>query len=121
MVKVNVNGCDSFVTGAQYKEYVEKALAAYDTLQGEKGAGNDFLGWKTLPIDIDEKLICEFEAIRDDWRGKGVNLVIAIGIGRFLSWCEMRNRGPEPQFCGAGDEGGLRRQQPFGRISRRTS
>lgn len=81
MVKVNVNGCDSFVTGAQYKEYVEKALAAYDTLQGEKGAGNDFLGWKTLPIDIDEKLICEFEAIRDDWRGKGVNLVIAIGIG----------------------------------------
>lgn len=81
MVKVNVNGCDSFVTGAQYKEYVEKALAAYDTLQGEKGAGNDFLGWKTLPIDIDEKLICEFEAIRVDWRGKGVNLVIAIGIG----------------------------------------
>lgn len=81
MVKVNVNGCDSFVTGAQYKEYVEKALAAYDTLQGEKGAGNDFLGWKTLPIDIDESLICEFEAIRDDWRGKGVNLVIAIGIG----------------------------------------
>ena len=81
MVKVNVNGCDSFVTGAQYKEYVEKALAAYDTLQGEKGAGNDFLGWKTLPIDIDESLICEFEAIRDDWRSKGVNLVIAIGIG----------------------------------------
>lgn len=81
MVKVNVNGCDSFVTGAQYKEYVEKALAAYDTLQGEKGAGNDFLGWKTLPVDIDESLICEFEAIRDDWRSKGVNLVIAIGIG----------------------------------------
>lgn len=81
MVKVNVNGCDSFVKGAQYKEYVEKALKAYDTLQGEKGAGNDFLGWKTLPVDIDESLICEFEAIRDDWRSKGVNLVIAIGIG----------------------------------------
>ena len=81
MVKVNVNGCDSFVKGAQYKEYVEKALKAYDTLQDEKGAGNDFLGWKTLPVDIDESLICEFEAIRDDWRSKGVNLVIAIGIG----------------------------------------
>ena len=81
MVKVNVNGCDSFVKGAQYKEYVEKALKAYDTLQGEKGAGNDFLGWKTLPVDIDESLIKEFEAIRDDWRSKGVNLVIAIGIG----------------------------------------
>ena len=81
MVKVNVNGCDSFVKGSQYKEYVEKALKAYDTLQDEKGAGNDFLGWKTLPVDIDESLICEFEAIRDDWRSKGVNLVIAIGIG----------------------------------------
>ncbi|MDO5321463.1 MAG: glucose-6-phosphate isomerase [Bacteroidia bacterium] len=81
MVKVNVNGCDSFVKGAQYKEYVEKALNAYDTLQSGKGAGNDFLGWKTLPVDIDESLIKEFEDIRDDWKKKGVNLVVAIGIG----------------------------------------
>lgn len=81
MVNVNLGGCGSFVKNAEYQSYVRKALEAFDTLQGEKGAGNDFLGWKNLPVDIDEKLICECEAVRDCWKAKGVNLVIAIGIG----------------------------------------
>ena len=81
MVQINLGGCDSFVKSAEYKQYVEKALVAFDTLQNGNGAGNDFLGWKTLPVDIDEKLICDCEAIRDSWKAKGVNLVIAIGIG----------------------------------------
>ncbi|MCQ2182628.1 MAG: glucose-6-phosphate isomerase [Bacteroidales bacterium] len=81
MLKVNVSGCGSFVRESDYKAYVGKALKAYDTLMAEDGAGNDFLGWKTLPTDIPESLICEFEAIRDEWKEKGINLVIAIGIG----------------------------------------
>jgi len=81
MLKVNVSGCNSFVKESDYNSYVEKALKAYDTLIAENGAGNDFLGWKTLPTDVPESLINEFEGIRDDWKGKGVNLVIAIGIG----------------------------------------
>ena len=51
MVKINVGGCSSFVKDAEYQKYVEKALAAYDVLEAESGAGNDFLGWKTLPVD----------------------------------------------------------------------
>ena len=81
MVKVNVSGCSSFVKEADYQNYVQKALAAYDTLIAENGAGADFLGWKTLPVDVPESLVAEFEAIRDSWKAKGVNLVIAIGIG----------------------------------------
>ena len=81
MVKIDVKGCNSFVKESEYQTYVEKALAAYDVLDAETGAGNDFLGWKTLPVDIPESLICEFESIRDDWKNKGVNLVIVIGIG----------------------------------------
>ena len=81
MVKNDVKGCNSFVKESEYQTYVEKALAAYDVLDAENGAGNDFLGWKTLPVDIPESLICEFESIRDDWKNKGVNLVIVIGIG----------------------------------------
>ena len=81
MVKIDVKGCTSFVKESEYQTYVEKALAAYDVLDAETGAGNDFLGWKTLPVDIPESLICEFESIRDDWKNKGVNLVIVIGIG----------------------------------------
>ncbi len=81
MVKIDLGGCSSFVKDAEYQNYVNKALAAFDTLQNEDGAGNDFLGWKTLPVDIPETLVAEFEAIRDDWKAKGVNLVIVIGIG----------------------------------------
>lgn len=81
MVKINLGGCDSFVKEAEYKAYVQKALAAYDTLIAENGAGNDFLGWKTLPVEVDEALIGACESVRDDWKAKGVNLVIVIGIG----------------------------------------
>ena len=81
MVKVNLGGCNSFVKDADYQKYVEKALAAYDVLDAETGAGNDFLGWKTLPVDVPESLIADCEAIRDDWAAAGVDLVVVIGIG----------------------------------------
>ena len=81
MVKINLGGCSSFVKDADYKEYLDKAFKAYDVLEAENGAGNDFLGWKTLPTDTPESLIAECEAVRDDWKARGVNLVITIGIG----------------------------------------
>ena len=81
MLKVNLGGCSSFVKDADYKQYVEKALAAFDVLESETGAGNDFLGWKHLPTTTPESLIEDCEAIRDAWKAKGVNLVIVIGIG----------------------------------------
>ena len=81
MVKVNLGGCSSFVKDAEYKEYVEKALSAFDTLESETGAGNDFLGWKHLPTATPESLISECEAVRDSWKGKGIDLVVVIGIG----------------------------------------
>src|SRR5574344_349181 len=81
MVQVNVDGCSSFVKSAEYQKYVEKALAAFDVLESGKGEGNDFLGWKTLPIDVPESVIKDSEAIRDDWAASKVNLVIVIGIG----------------------------------------
>ena len=51
MVKVNLGGCSSFVKDADYKVYVEKALAALEVLENETGKGNDFLGWKHLPSE----------------------------------------------------------------------
>ena len=81
MVKVNVGGCSSFVKDAEYQKYVQKALDAFDVLDAGTGAGNDFLGWKTLPVDIPESLIADCEAIRDAWAAKGVDLVVVIGIG----------------------------------------
>jgi len=82
MIKVNLEGCKSFINEAQYKEYVEKALAALDVVENESGAGNDFLGWKHLPsTNLNNGLVDECEAIRDSWKAKGVDLVVVIGIG----------------------------------------
>ena len=81
MVKVNLGGCSSFVNDAEYKEYLAKALEAFDVLESETGAGNDFLGWKHLPSETPESLIVECEAVRDAWKAKGVDLVVVIGIG----------------------------------------
>lgn len=81
MVNIDLEGCRSFIKEEDYKEYLNKALNAFDVLQSEKGAGNDFLGWKTLPVDISECLIKEFEAVRDSWKAKKIDLVTVIGIG----------------------------------------
>ena len=81
MVKVDLGGCASFVKESDYKQYVAKALAAYDVLESGTGAGNDFLGWKTLPEDVPESLIKDCEAVRDDWKARGVELAVVIGIG----------------------------------------
>ena len=81
MIKVEVKGCESFVDAAKYQAYVAKALDAFDVLKNENGAGNDFLGWKKLPRQITEREIHKYEAIRDKWMKKGIDLVIAIGIG----------------------------------------
>ncbi len=81
MIKVDIEGCKPFVKAEEFEQYADKALDAFDVLQSEKGAGNDFLGWKTLPIDIPESLIEDCEAVREDWKKRGVNLVVVIGIG----------------------------------------
>ena len=81
MVKVDVKGCSSFVDAAKYESYVKKALDAFDVLESEKGAGNVFLGWKTLPSEVNGHLLADIDAIRSNWTAKGVDLVIAIGIG----------------------------------------
>lgn len=81
MVKVNIGGCSSFINEKEYKEYVEKALAAFDVLEAGNGAGNDFLGWKHLPSETPESLVKACEDIRDDWKSKKIDLVIVIGIG----------------------------------------
>ena len=81
MVKIDVKGCESFVDNKLYKEYVNKALNAFDVLESEKGAGNDFLGWKHIASTMPESTLADIEAIKAAWEKKGVDLVIAVGIG----------------------------------------
>ncbi len=81
MISLDSKGCVPFVSDAKVNEYTRKALAAFDTLAAGNGAGNDFLGWKNLPSETPESLIEDILSVREDWEAKGVDLVVAIGIG----------------------------------------
>ena len=81
MIKINLDGCKTFVKTADYDKYAAKALEAFDTLTEGNGAGNDFLGWKALPAETPDSLIEDCEAVREDWKALGADLVVVIGIG----------------------------------------
>ena len=80
-VKINLKGCSPFIGAQEYDKYVAGALEAFDTLQAGTGAGNDFLGWKSLPAEICEEDFAAFSGVCEDWKSLGVNLVVVIGIG----------------------------------------
>ena len=63
------------------KEYIAKAMTAFDTLQGRQGRGNDFLGWLDLPSDTPESIVKGCEDIAGEWKDKGVQVAVVIGIG----------------------------------------
>lgn len=81
MIKFNLDGCGPFVGDAEFPQYVEKALAAYDILVSGQGVGSDFIGWRDLPAETPDSLIDECEKVRDEWAKKGVDLVVVVGIG----------------------------------------
>ena len=53
MVTVDRTSLDSFLPPRQLERMVPQLQAAWDTLWKGTGAGNDFLGWRDLPVDYD--------------------------------------------------------------------
>ena len=50
MVTVDRTSLDSFLPPHQLERMVPQLQAAWDTLWKGTGAGNDFLGWRDLPV-----------------------------------------------------------------------
>ena len=113
MLKLNLNGCDSFVSKTQYNEYVAKAKDALAVLNAGTGAGNDFLGWNRLPSETPESLVNDCIAVADAWHAKNIELVVVVGIGgsylgakcaiEALSHsfaAQMPSKGPKVVFAG---------------------
>ncbi len=62
-------------------EYMAKAQEGFKTLESRQGRGNDFLGWLDLPTETPEEIISGCEAIAAEWKTKGVQVAVVIGIG----------------------------------------
>ncbi len=72
MIKVNV---------APSAGYISKAKEGFETLVSRQGRGNDFLGWLDLPEQTSEEIIAGCEGIASEWKSKGVEVAVVIGIG----------------------------------------
>lgn len=63
------------------EKYLGKAFSALEVLENRNGRGNDFLGWLDLPAETPESIISGCENIAAEWKSKGVETVVVIGIG----------------------------------------
>lgn len=80
MLKVNTKYLQGFLADHELEELAPQVKAAHQLLHSKSGAGNDFLGWLTLPTDYDRE---EFERIKAAAKRiqENSDVLIVIGIG----------------------------------------
>jgi glucose-6-phosphate isomerase len=79
-IRVNVDGITPFVDKNNEKKFIGQAVEANKSLYEKTGKGNDFLGWVSLPLSVNESDIAEIESVSQDLREIS-DVVIVTGIG----------------------------------------
>lgn len=79
-MKINVSQALNFIKAEDLKAYEQDLINGQQALLKKTGAGNEFLGWMDLPVNIGNEIIT---AIQDDVRRitPDIDLFIIIGIG----------------------------------------
>jgi len=79
-LKLNENYVNGFINEAEYSNIQPMITTAHNMLKEKSGAGNDFLGWTTLPFDYDKE---EFARIKEcAQKVKDLcDVFVVIGIG----------------------------------------
>ena len=70
----------SFVTDEQLREYENKIENTFKTIYDKSGAGNDFLGWVTLPSEMTKEFIQDIKNQAELLRKKS-EVFVVVGIG----------------------------------------
>ena len=79
-LKLNVNYLDGFIREDEYAHIQPMVNAAHELVKNKSGAGNDFLGWTTLPFDYDKKEFAEIKKSAAKIQ-KSCDVLVVIGIG----------------------------------------
>ena len=79
-IRVNANYLSSFVSNEELTHIQPQVNLAHDLLTSRSGAGNDFLGWTTLPVDYDQEEFARIKIAAEKIK-KSCDVFIAIGIG----------------------------------------
>ena len=79
-IRLNTQYAASFVNDAEYTHIRPMVDVAHTLLTQKSGAGNDFLGWTTLPEDYDKEEFARIKAAAKKIQSS-CDIFIAIGIG----------------------------------------
>ena len=80
MIKVDLSAISDFVSPAELDAMSARVAAAHETLTKGDGAGNDFLGWRELPVDYDKEEFARIQKAAAKIQSDSQALVV-IGIG----------------------------------------
>ena len=79
-IQLNIDNVLDVVNNESIHALDGVAAEAIDKVNNGTGAGNDFLGWVTLPSDLQSSLLDDIKATADDLRAN-CDVVVSIGIG----------------------------------------
>ena len=79
-VRLNTNYLSSFVSAEELENIQPQVALAHDLLTSKSGAGNDFLGWTTLPVDYDKEEFARIKVAAEKIK-KTCDVFITVGIG----------------------------------------
>lgn len=79
-LKVDIKGIENFVEKGIINSFTGELIMNQQSIINKSGKGNDFLGWVTLPDEIDEDLI---NSIENDAKfiARNSDIYVVIGIG----------------------------------------
>ena len=79
-LKISIDKLKGFVDDASVKAFEQQLVLHQGALLNKTGKGNDFLGWITLPDEIDETMLRSIEADAAEISAKA-EIYVVIGIG----------------------------------------
>ena len=79
-MKLNLQNAASFVPAGSLNAIAAQTAACNELLENGRGAGNDYIGWVTLPAEIDNALLSDIEATAKQLR-ENCEIVVVAGIG----------------------------------------
>lgn len=80
MLRIDISATKDFIDENEIDDYKKNIENCFSDLISKKGLGNDYLGWITLPDEINEELIIDIE--KEAKRVSEIsNVFVVIGIG----------------------------------------
>ena len=79
-MKIDLTHVQPYLNNDIKSKLETRISSVYKTIYEKTGAGNDFLGWVSLPSEIDENLLADIEKTATTLRKKS-EIFVVIGIG----------------------------------------